>query len=71
MRMKLKDYQEIYESIHSREDVYELAIKGQKQGTSISYNTLLAIYSQKHQEYTRKTHHKHQKKDTMMEYFHR
>jgi hypothetical protein len=69
--MKLKDYQKIYDAINSREDVYEFAIKEMNHGSSISYNTLLAIYSQKHQEFTRKTYHKHHKKDIMMAYFNR
>jgi hypothetical protein len=71
MRMKLKEYQRIYAMIESREDVYKIAIKERHQGSSVSYNTLLAIYSQKHQEFTRKTYPNHHKKDIMMIYFNR
>jgi uncharacterized SAM-dependent methyltransferase len=77
--MKRELFQYFYEHIKSRyirvetslsycrDDVKELA----KKYPEVGYNTLFCIYSQKYQEMTRKTLHKHRRPENIARYYER
>jgi len=64
--MKREFYSYLYSEINAREDVDKLA---QIHTSEVTHDTLLSIYSQKIQEFTRKTLHFHKKPHVMTRYF--
>jgi hypothetical protein len=64
MKKELFDY--LYERINNRDDVKRLSKE-----YNIEFNTLLCIYSQKYQEFTRKTLHRHRRPQNVARYYQR
>eukprot|EP00026_Physarum_polycephalum_P003122 Phypoly_transcript_03131.p1 GENE.Phypoly_transcript_03131~~Phypoly_transcript_03131.p1 ORF type:complete len:271 (-),score=29.55 Phypoly_transcript_03131:1556-2368(-) len=66
--MERSVYEYLYHNLNESEDIQHIL---KKHNSIASFNTLMSIYSQKYQEHTRKTLHKHRKPHVMTKYFER
>jgi len=66
--MKRATYDYLYNNLNEIKDILRIMKKDPRLA---SYDTLMSIHSQKYQEFTRKTLHKHRKPQVMSKYFER